>query len=276
VTLNFRQLIRPGQSGSDVKAVKLAYRRMGIQGAGAMQLNKRAGPAFVHTTKAFQKNHGLKVDGIYGKSTHEKLVRMRRDDKAAFSSWAAMLYRTAAIRQPKVPPVTDMTAAQAAKYLLNSSKYHSDNYGDHLDLVRTSQGLAVWSQAGRWVHIDKRVLQALVFIIEKGYSIGTFALCSDHHYDGPHGHSGGHSVDISSINGTSVSSSAARTHTLELAKLIRYGMPATLKPWQQICDGYGYMHSSEISACTVPGSWFYGYTVMREHRNHIHLGYYGS
>jgi peptidoglycan hydrolase-like protein with peptidoglycan-binding domain len=274
--LEFRQLIRPGQNGRDVKAVKIAYRRMGVQGAGAMQVNKRAGPAFVHTTKVFQRNHGLKVDGIYGKSTHNKLVAMRRDGKAAFSAWAAMLYRTAAIRQPKAPPVTDMTAMQAAKYLLNSPKYHSDNYGDHLDLVRTSQGLPVWSHAGRWVHIDKRVLQALVFMIEKGFSIGTFALCSDHHYDGPHGHSGGHSVDISTINGTSVASSQSRSHTLALAKLIRSGMPATLRPWQEICDGYGNIHDSEISSCTVPGSYFYGYVTMSQHRNHIHLGYYGS
>jgi peptidoglycan hydrolase-like protein with peptidoglycan-binding domain len=274
--LEFRQLIRPGQSGRDVKAVKLAYRRMGVQGAGAMQVNKRAGPAFVHTTKAFQKNHGLKADGIYGRATHNKLVIMRRDGKAAFSSWAAMLYRTAAIRQPKVPPAPDMTAAQAARYLLNSPKYHSDNYGDHLDLVRTSQGLPVWSHAGRWVHIDKRVLQALVFMIEKGFSIGTFALCSDHFYDGPHGHAGGHSVDISSINGTSVASVQSRAHVVALAKLIHSEMPATLRPWQEICDGYGYMHDSEISGYTVPGSYFYGYVTMSQHRNHIHLGYYGN
>jgi putative peptidoglycan binding protein len=272
--LSFRQVIRPGQRGRDIKAVKLAYKRMGVQDSGKLTLSKRAGPAFVHVTKAFQRNHGIKSDGIYGEKTHNKLASMRRDGKPAFSSWAAMLYRTAKIRNPKIPPVTDMTASQAAKYLLNSPKYHSDNYGDHLDLVRTANGQAVWSQGGYWVHIDKRVLQALVFIIEKGYSIGTFALTSDHHYDGPHGHSGGLSVDISSINGTSVSSSASRAHVLSLAKLLHNDMPATLKPWQEICDGFGYVHDSEISACTIPGGWFYGYTTMSQHRNHIHLGYY--
>lgn len=272
--LKFRQIIRPGQRGRDVKAVKLAYKRIGVQDSGKLNLSKRAGPAFVHVTKAFQRNHDLKSDGVYGRKTHVKLRSLKRNGKPAFSWWARKLYRTSRIRHPHVPPVTDMTAAQAAKYLLNSSKYHSDNYGDHLDLVRTSQGLPVWSQGGYWVHLDKRVLQALIFIIEKGYSVGTFALCSDHHWDGPHGHAGGQAVDISSINGNLVASYRARADTLAVAKLLRSGMPATLKPWQEICDGYGYIHDPEISACTIPGAYFYGYTTMSQHRNHIHLGYY--
>jgi hypothetical protein len=137
-----------------------------------------------------------------------------------------------------------------------------------------ASGRAVWSQAGHWVFLDKRMLQALVELVERGFHIGCFAMCSDHPYDGPHGHAGGMAVDISSVNGVSVSSPGGRGPTLNLATHLHHHMPATLHPWQLICDGYGYMHDSAISALTLPGATFYGYATMRAHRNHVHLGYY--
>jgi hypothetical protein len=277
-TPKYRQDIKPGQSGSDVKAVKIAYKRMGINGSGSLSITKRAGPAFVKVTKTFQLHHGLKVDGVYGKATHNKLIQMKRNGKPAFTVWTAMLYRTAAIRGKSTSNATDLSAQQAAQKLLAyraNGKYHADNSGDLNDLERTAQGLPVWSQRGYWVHMDKRVLEAIVFLIERGFTIGTFAFCSDHGDDGPHGHAGGHAVDISSINGISVASSSGRAVTLEVARLLHSGMPTSLKPWQLICDGYGYQHDPEISACTIPGAYYYGYTTMSEHRNHIHLGYFG-
>lgn len=261
----FRQLIRPGQSGRDVKAVKLAYRKMGVAGSGAMTLSKRAGPAFVHVTKTVQKHHGLKVDGIYGKSTHAVVA-------PHFSKYSVWLYRTAKIRQPAPPPTPNLDAQAAAKKLLASGKWHADNPGDLRDMEATAAGKAVWSQGGYWVHVDKRPLDALLYIIEHGHSVGTFAICSDHHNDGPHGHSGGLAVDISSIDGVSVASSHARDKTLAVAKIL-HDAPGTLHPWQLICDGYGYMHDNAISAETIPGAGYYGYTTMSQHRNHIHVGY---
>jgi len=276
----YRQDIRPGQHGRDVKGVKLALKHIKAQGSADMKTNRYAGTSFVHCVKSFQHNHKLKVTGVYNKETHNVLIKQKEAGKDAFSWWAAKLYRTASLRNPPSPPILELTAKQAAAKLLqhhSNGSYVANNSGDLYDLQRTAQGQPVWSQAGYWVYVDKRPLQALLILIEKyGFHIGTFAICSDHHYDGPHGHAGGNAVDISSINGIQVgtNSSTSRSNTLKVAKILRYEMPDSLRPWQQICDGYGYVHDSEISSCTVPGAYFYGYTTMSQHRNHIHLGYY--
>ncbi len=272
--VKFKQLIRPGQRGKDVRAVKRAMLDMGIKGSGALGKTNRAGPQFVKVLKRVQNQHGLPADGIYGKATHKFIA-------PHFDAYGRVLYRTAKFRRIKVPKVTDLSAQAAARKLLEfakQGKYHADNPGDLRDLERTARGEAVWSQAGRWLHIDKRPLEALVLFIEKGFKIGTFAICSDHHYDGPHGHAGGLAVDISSINGVSVGahSDIAKEATLKLAKVIHNELPAGLHAWQEICDGYGYVHYQPIADCTIPGAFFYGYSTMSEHRNHIHLGYYSS
>ena len=270
--VKFRQPIRPGQRGRDVLAVKHGLLVMGTRGSGALGRTNRAGPQFVKCIKLVQKHHGLKQDGIYGKQKHKVIA----PHFSAFDRWR---YRTARIRRPKQPAVQNLSAQAAAKRLLEfhaQGKYRADNPGDLRDLQATAAGKPVWSQGGYWVHIDKRPLEILVWLIEKGFHIGTFAICSDHHWDGPHGHAGGKAVDISSIDGVMVSSSSERAHygTLKVAELLRHNPPAGLRPWQLICDGSGYEHNDAISACTIPGAAFYGYTTMSQHRNHIHVGYY--
>lgn len=275
--LKFRQVIRPGEKGKDVKAVKIAYRRMGVIGSGGMAMTNRAGPAFGRVTRNFQRHHGLKVDGIYGKATHNHLARERRNGIHAFSAYAAMLYRTARLRHPVEPPAPKLSAQAAARKLKDfhaQGKLHDDSGRIMAQINLTAAGRPVWSAMGRYVHIDKRVLEALVELIEKGFHIGCFALCSDHHYDGPHGHSGGFAVDISSVNGISVVAPGGRANTLKCAEHLHHHMPTVLHPWQLICDGYGNMHDPAISALTIPGAAFYGYVTMSQHRNHIHLGYY--
>src|SRR5215471_10086357 len=66
----FRQVIFPGDVGVDVLVVKRALRRMGVKGSGAMNLSRRAGPAFVDAVRAVQRGHALTIDGKYGKNTH--------------------------------------------------------------------------------------------------------------------------------------------------------------------------------------------------------------
>lgn len=87
----YRQPIRRGQRGSDVKAVKRAYRRMAIRGSQQLILDGRAGDQFVACTKVLQRAHHLPVDGVYGPATH-KVVQ------PYFDRWGALLYRTARIR----------------------------------------------------------------------------------------------------------------------------------------------------------------------------------
>jgi len=269
--IKFRQLIRPGQRGRDVKAVKRAMIKMGVKGAGSMGKTNKAGPEFVKCLKNVQRNHGLHVDGIYGKKTHAVIA-------PHFDAYSKLLYRTAKIRKPPMPPMSSTDAKVYAQRLLghhNTGKYIANNSGDLRDIQRTAQGLPVWSAEGRWIHIDYRPLKLLCYLIEvKGHKIGTYALCSDHFYDGPHGHAGGLAVDIDEIDGTNIASSSARAKTLELAKEI-HNLSGDLHPWQEICGGYGYMRDSAISAESIPSAdSFYGSTTMRQHTNHIHVGYY--
>ena len=267
----FRQLIRPGDEGRDVKAVKRAMVKMRIARTGAMRLNGHAGDAFVACIRQVERSHGIKSDGIYGKQTHAIVA-------PHFDAYGSRLYRTAKIRKPPIPPTPAGGAQANAKTLLELNKaghYHADNPADLTQIELTAAGKPVWSAQGKYVHLDPRVLQLLVWLIEdKHFKIGTYALCTDHGNDGPNGHAGGKAVDISSVNGVAVSSPGGKALTLELAKLLHGGTPAALHPWQLICDGYGYQHDAAISACTIPNAGFYGYTTMSEHRNHIHVGYH--
>jgi hypothetical protein len=261
----FRQPIFPGDVGSDVWAVKRAYISMGVSGSGTLAKTKRAGSAFVAVTQIVQRQHSLKADGIYGAATHAVVA-------PHFDRWGAALYRSAAIRHHTPPAPTGSTAAARRLLVLHGQgKYRADNPGDLNDIEAAARGAAVWSRAGRWVHIDRRPLELLVWLIDKkGYQIGTFAICSDHSNDGPHGHAGGLAVDISSVNGVSIASHAEAL-TLQAAKAIR-DAPG-LRPRQLICGGSGYVLEPSIYACCIPSAEFYGWTTVREHTNHIHAGY---
>jgi hypothetical protein len=264
----YRQPIRPGDSGSDVLAVKRALRKIGIKGAGAMTLSNSAGTAFVACLATLQRQHSLQSDGLYGPKTHAIVA-------PSFDAYGVLLYRTATIRRPPPPPLPP-TAVAAAKALLDlhaKGKYEADNPGDLRDIQATALGKPVWSQGGYWVHIDPRPLQVLTWLIEdKGFTVGTYAICSDHHNDGPHGHAGGLAVDISRIDGISVASPSAKPGTLAVATALHHA-PASLVPRQLICGGYGNHPDGEISALTIPSAAFYGLTTMLEHLGHLHVGF---
>lgn len=265
----FRQAIRPGDQGSDVLAYKHALKRIGVKGSGTMNLSRRAGPAFVTTLERVQRNHGIPADGIAGKATHAVVA-------PHFSAYDGWLYRQAKIRKPPVPPIPSGSAQQEAIKLLQyraAGKYHADNPGDLRDLQNTANGNAVWSQGGYWVHIDPRPLRLLVWLIDEGWEIGTYAICSDHFNDGPHGHAGGFAVDIQSISGKPIGSGGMHDATLKLAKKIN-SAPSGLRPRQQICGGASNVRYSDISACSIPGAdSFYGSTTMLQHCNHVHCGF---
>jgi hypothetical protein len=263
----FRQLILPGAVGSDVWAVKRAYTKMGVKGAGALARTKQAGPAFVAVTKTVQQQNHLKADGVYGEATH-LIVALH------FDAYGTMLYRTAKIRNPPQPAPASLSAQAAAKKLLayhDAGDYHADNPGDLRDIEATAAGKAVWSQGGYWVHIDPRPLDLLVYLISMGHKIGTYAICSDHHNDGPHGHAGGLAVDIVSIDGHHVADANAKTATLQLGSLIQ-NAPG-LRPRQLISGGYGNREDADCKALCIPFASFYGEPTLSQHCNHIHCGF---
>lgn len=274
--VKYRQPIKPGNRGRDVRAVKRTMLRMHVSGSGAMGKSDFSGEAFVNCITTVQKNHGLKQDHIYGKLTHNVIA-------PHFKAYDRLLYRTAKIRNPPHPPATDLSAQAAARRLLelhNQGKYHTDNPGDLSDIQRTAEGKPVWSPLGYWVHIDRRALEILVWLIDdNNLRIGTFAICSDHHtIDGRHGHNGGHAVDIDSIDNepVHVNSTTSRANTLKVMNLLRNHTPSELRPWQLICDGYGYHYDGAISSLMLPSASFYNYSTRVAHRNHIHTGYWGD
>lgn len=268
----WRQLILPGDDGSDVTAVKRAFRAMHIRGSGGLIVNRHAGSAFVDVLKTVQRQHKLQVDGKYGKGTHAVVA-------PHFDLYGVSLYKSAKIRKrtPPEPPVEHLSARDAANELLafaRQGKYHADNPGDMTDVSRTAAGLPVWSQRGYWVHLDPRPLRLLVWLINQGHRIGTFALCSDHHNDGPHGHAGGLAVDISSIDGHSIAQYGSHEITAKVAKLIHdHAASVGLRPDQLISAGAGYVYYSDCLSECIPYSSYYG-SDLAGHRNHIHAGYF--
>lgn len=264
--IKLRQAIRPGDVGLDVWAVKRGYTKAGVRGSGAMGRTKKAGPAFVDVTERFQRQHHLKGDGVVGQDTIDALA-------PDIDAYGRLLLRTAKIRKPPMPKATSLTAQAAARKLLEYSaqgKYHADNPGDLVDIRATAEGRAVWSHGGYYVHVDPKPLQLLVYLIGQGHRVGTYAICSDHGNDGPHGHAGGKAVDISSFDGESVASGGSRAKVLELVHLIR---SSGIVPRQLICGGFGYRLDSEIYGLCIPSAGFYGWTTVREHCNHVHAGY---
>jgi hypothetical protein len=265
----FRQLILPGDVGTDVLAVKDTLKRMGVMGSGAMSMSPKAGPAFVATIRKAQLHGGILVDGKYGKDTHGLIA-------PHFSAEDVSEYQTATIRTHEPPPLPAGNGAAAAKKLLQlqaQGKYHADNPLDLGDIQATAQGKAVHSQHGGLVHIDGRVMKVLVHLIEDlGHTIGTFAICSDHHDDGPHGHAGGMAVDVSTIDGHSVASASARAVVLQLDRQLHNA--GALTPRQLISGGVGNVRDMQISALSIPGAdSFYGSATMAQHCNHVHVGY---
>jgi hypothetical protein len=263
----FRQVIFPGDVGADVLAVKHALRRMGIKGSGAMNSTRRAGEAFVAALEVAQRRGSIKVDGKYGKDSHKFI-------SPHFTAKDAELYKSAVIREQKQPPAPKGDAAANAKRLVKfhaQGKYRADSAGDLEDIRATAEGKAVRSRSGKFVHIDPRVMRVLVHLIESGHTIGTSAICSDHHDDGEHGHAGGFAVDISSIDGQSLASGSARTVALKIDKALHDA--GVLLPRQLITGGVGQVLDNEFELLTIPNASFFGLKTMRDHTNHIHVGY---
>jgi hypothetical protein len=165
-------------------------------------------------------------------------------------------------------------AAPSAKRLLKfheEGKYLPEGPGDLKDVRATAAGHAVHSQSGKLVHIDERVMRVLNRLIESGHTIGTSAICSDHHDDGEHGHAGGFAVDISSIDGHSIATASTRALVIKIDNALHKA--GALIPRQLITGGVGNVADPAIARLTIPNPAYYGAETMAAHCNHIHVGY---
>lgn len=167
------------------------------------------------------------------------------------------------------------TTAALAKQLLSyyGTKWRDDNGLGKAQITKVANGELLTSQhGGEQVALDARTIQVILFLISRGYTVGTFAWCEDHHDDGLAGHAGGHSVDISSINGVSVNTSGARNLVLSVATIL-HNATGIIAPRQLICGGYGNQADSSVRSMCIPSASFFGESTLAEHENHIHVGY---
>jgi len=166
-----------------------------------------------------------------------------------------------------------------AKQLLTFAKtdQYVDRNGQQLDQIRkVARGENLPSQCGGSYPLDVRVLQLLVWLINAGYSIGTYALCSDHdctvnRSSNPSRHSTGHAVDIEYVNGNGINTNAAGPDTRNLAKIIRNSVPDEFRPIQMISGGFGNHRDDFCLKMTYGGN--YDGATLDDHTNHIHCGY---
>lgn len=260
IELKFKRTLHRGMKGRDVKGVKIALAHAGY-GANLAVKTRAFGPTMVRRLKEFQRASHLTVDGIYGPTTHKALT-------PNFTPYARWLYNG-----QKVPPAPG-TAQAAAKRLLElhaQGKYRDDRGTELQQIQATANGMAVTNAAGEHVHIQAKVMQVLVWLIDvKGFTIGTYALCSDHGFDSENGHAGGRAVDISSINGNTINAASVRPDLIRLLDDLQSG---AYRPWQLISAGYaGHEDPACLSRC-IPSAPFYGEPTLSQHTNHVHVGY---
>jgi len=187
---------------------------------------------------------------------------------------------------PVSGPIESGSNAQLAQKILDYQKtgqYQCDNSGDCTDLLKIVNGQSLAGSDGCQAQtLDSRVLKLLLYTIENGFKIGTYALCGDHSFDSSGGHSGGFAVDISSVNGVALNQDTASAGT-EGTKLDQFlnNLPSALKLNQQISYGYGehyYKPMADLQQangqlCLNTCVSFYTQAVEDVHTNHIHAGY---
>ena len=175
---------------------------------------------------------------------------------------------------------TDRTTLANQLLLMHSLGKWSDDNGQGLSQIqRTAAGEKLSSALGYDVWLDPKTMMVVLWLIGRGYQVGTYAWCSDHSNDGASGHAGGHAVDISSLNGHAINTDAAGTNVIAVDKLLNNTVPLEIHPRQLISGGYGgHANVTCASLCITdpvgmnPYS-YYTPTVMSEHCNHIHVGY---
>ena len=258
--LSFKRVLHAGMKGRDVKAVKIALKHAGY-GAKMTLKTSLFGAAMKTQLERFQKHSHLTPDGIYGPSTHAALT-------PDFTNYARKMYER---QKVEIVPGTAQDAAKRLLELHAQGKYRDDRGTELAQIEATALGHAVRNAAGESIHIQAKVMQVLVWLIDvKEFTIGTFALCADHGFDSENGHAGGRAVDISSINGNSILASAVRADLLRLLNDLQSG---EFRPWQLISGGYaGHEDAACLKLC-IPQEPFYGSATLADHTNHIHCGY---
>ena len=250
----YKQAILPGDSGSDVEAVKNTLRRLGIKGSGAMNMSDRAGPAFVTALKVAQRRFEVPVDG------EVRQGHARVSVAPHFDSADEALYQKARAPQAAASagPVRRRGGrGEAAARAAGAGEVPRRQPRRSVRHQAAAAGHAVHSPSGQMVHIDARVLQVIIHLIGLGHTIGTYAICSDHHDDGPHGTPGAGPSTSRPSTGTPSRRASSRAQVLAIDKALHHAGP--LKPRQLITGGCGNVRdAADLGALHSGRGLFYG------------------
>ena len=169
-------------------------------------------------------------------------------------------------------PAHSQAAARRLLAAYSDGHYRDDNGRQLAQLKKVASGQLLTNQCGKKVELHVEVLNALVMLLDKGYWVGTYALCEDHACnDGQHPQ--GYAVDISSLGKAGLGwyslntpNRVARQLTIECMNLLGdYGA------WDLICNGVGELDPG-VQACQIDNKARRTGVWESDHTNHIHFG----
>lgn len=161
-------------------------------------------------------------------------------------------------------------------------KYTCIDQANCVDLHYTAQGRSLAGYGNCQVSaISREVLLVMLALIEnEGFSIGTYALCSDHSTYTTSGnisrHVLGKAVDIASVNGVNLNNYSALSGTLAVDQYINTLIGSCLGVDELISCGVGGREVSQLDTLSInngvssPG---FSCDVVGNHTDHIHIGY---
>lgn len=159
-------------------------------------------------------------------------------------------------------------AARILEYHKNG-RYRDDNGQQLKQLEKVAAGRKLLSQCGYSVHMDARVLSFILWLLDNGIMVGTFAFVEDHRCnDGQHPK--GQAVDISSLGENlrwyplNVPNENARRLTMQMMRMAReFGC------WDLICNGVGRLDTG-VQALQIDNGKTRAGVWETDHTNHAH------
>lgn len=175
------------------------------------------------------------------------------------------------VRAKKTDNLSAKNAAEKILRYYNLGKFSDDNGQQVAQLRAAAAGKSVRSQCGHDIFISPLVLNRIADLLDNGFLIGTFAICSDHHCnDGQHPK--GLAVDISSvgteITGRHVVGDGNPTTTAVIKQVMKFLQPFA---WDLICNGNGSADPS-VQQLQMDNAHPRGGSWATDHTNHIHFG----
>lgn len=164
------------------------------------------------------------------------------------------------------------SSAQVASRILDyweKGRYRDDNGQQLAQLKKIARGQKLLSQCGSRVEMDSRVLSFLLWLLDKGIMVGTFALVEDHKCNNGQ-HPKGQAVDISSLGenlrwyALNTPNPVAKRLAMDVMREAR-GFGA----WDLICNGIG-QNDRAIQALQIDNGKTRGGVWETNHIDHMH------